>query len=163
MKKKPMLPSPFDRFKTMQRGERNHPFAVMQEEMNRMFERFWDDTPWPVFGNGWRRSYPSVDVKESDKSITVSAELPGMSKQDVCLTLDRNMLTIQGDKHEEKEEKQGGAAYRERRYGAFHRTIPFPCEVDSESAKATFKNGVLKITINKTPEVKRNQKRIAVQ
>lgn len=145
------------------RGERTNPFAVMQQEMNRLFEQLWDDYTPMALQNGWKQSFPSVDVKETEKTIAVTAELPGMDKKDVDISMDQNTLTIKGNKQQEKEEKRGGYTYQERAYGSFHRTIPFPCEVKSETAKASFKNGLLKIEIRKKPGTQQIKKKIEIQ
>ena len=164
MKLKNVLPSSSNRFKMMERwGERTNPFAVMRQEMNRLFERLWDDyTPLP-FESGWKQSYPSVDVKETEKAITVTAELSGIDKKDVDISVDQNTLMIRGIKQQEKEEKRGGYTHQERAYGAFHRTIPFPCDVKSETAKASFKNGLLKVEIQKKPGAQQLKKKIEIQ
>lgn len=164
MKLKRLLPSPSNRLKIMeQRGERANPFTVMQQEMNRLFERLWDDYTPLSLQNGLKQSFPSVDVKETEKAMIVTAELPGMDKKDVDISIDQNTLMIRGNKQQGKEEKHNGYAYQERAYGAFHRTIPFPCDVQSETAKASFKNGLLKVEIQKKPGARQSKKKIEIQ
>ncbi len=95
---------------------------------------------------------PHLDVSESDKDITVSAEFPGMEPEDIQITIDRGSLTISGEKRAEEEEK-GERFYRlERSYGSFYRSIPLPDVVDEDKIDATFKRGVLKVKLPKTME-----------
>lgn len=95
---------------------------------------------------------PRVDVRDSKKEILVSAELPGMDEKDIHVILNDDRLTIKGEK---KAEREGGDAeryYVERSYGAFSRTIPLPASVERDKCEATFKNGVLRVTLHKTKE-----------
>lgn len=129
------------------------PFAAMRREMNALFDDWFpvDEAPpslaLPAFS-------PKVDVKESDGEVRVTAELPGVEEKDVEVSVSGDMLTIKGEKKEEKEEK-GEERYRlERTYGSFRRTFALPCEVDSAKATATYKKGVLTITLPKAAAAK---------
>ncbi|HDQ72583.1 MAG TPA: Hsp20/alpha crystallin family protein [Chloroflexi bacterium] len=127
----------------------------LQQEMNRLFDEFFtgfDLTPFRGFGGTWDAFRPSVDVVESDKEIKVSAELPGLDEKHIDVSLSRDALTIKGEKKEEREQKGENYYRMERSYGNFQRTIPLPCEVDTDDADAVFKNGVLTITLPKTAE-----------
>ena len=131
------------------------------EEMEQMFGRllpqgwarpfdlehpFWRDMPSPFAG----RLAPRVDIIERDKEIIVRAQLPGVEKKDIDLSINDNSLTIKGrTSHEEKEEK-GDYYRRECSSGSFTRTFMLPHGVDGSKAKATFKNGVLELTIPKS-------------
>jgi HSP20 family protein len=103
-----------------------------------------------------------VDVIETDNEIKVSAELPGMDEKDIDMRASDGVLTISGVKKSEQESKDDGYIVRERSFGRFERTIPLPEGVDPEAAQATFKSGVLTITIPKDP-AQSGAKRIAVQ
>lgn len=93
---------------------------------------------------------PQLDVHETDTGIEVAAELPGLNPEDVQLDVTNNILTIQGEKKYENEVK-GKTAYRsERSYGSFTRRIALPAEVDTDKVEATFKNGILNISLPKT-------------
>jgi HSP20 family protein len=122
----------------------------LQREMDRLFEDF--------FRRGgllreWRWS-PSVDVVETNDTVVVKAELPGLEPKDVDISVSGDTLTIKGEKKEEKEEK-GKTFYRmERCYGSFCRTVELPTSVEADKAKADYKNGVLEITLPKTEQVK---------
>lgn len=138
----------FERFfPTLRRAEKApvpaNPFEAMQAFMREPFAAF----PWQQ-----GEAFPSVDVKESDTEVTVSAELPGIDPKDVELTLENGVLTIRGQKREEKEDKEGeNVISREIRYGSFSRSMALPGEVNAEEARASFDKGVLKITVPKAP------------
>ncbi|MBP7796306.1 MAG: Hsp20/alpha crystallin family protein [Elusimicrobiales bacterium] len=101
---------------------------------------------------------PKIDLKETEKEIIVNAEIPGVDKKDIKLDLNENSLTISYEKKMEKDEKnKGGWRIIERSYGSFARTIPLPQPVDENSAKATYKDGVLNIVLKKTKETKNNR------
>ena len=105
---------------------------------------------------GW---VPKVEIFETDTELVLTAELPGMVKENVEITFEDELLTIQGEKIEEKEtknEKNGGARYHvwERAYGAFRRTFTLPQTVDPAKIVAEMKNGVLKISMPKTAATK---------
>ena len=144
------------------RREEADPFLALKEEMDNLFEEFsrsWLDFP---FSGGIDRRLegyvPKIDVSEDGDEILVTAELPGIDEKDIDVSLTRDALTIKGEKKISKEDK-GKDYYRmERSYGAFHRTIPLPEGVDTDKVKATFKNGVLTVTLPKTAEAKERKK-----
>lgn len=141
------------------RVEMEHPLRVFEREMNRLFDDFL--SPFGSFGWGDERLVtfsPRVDVVENDKEVKISAELPGMEEKDINVSLARDALTISGEKREEKEDRGKNFYRMERSYGSFQRTIPLPCEVDSDRASATFKKGVLTITLPKTAEAQCRKK-----
>jgi HSP20 family protein len=106
---------------------------------------------------------PKVDVTENEKEFNISAELPGMDDKDIDVSLQNDMLTIRGEKKEEKEDK-GKDYYRmERSYGYFSRTIPLPVEVETDKVDAKFKKGVLTITLPKTAKAVAETKKISVK
>ena len=142
------------------RGEegvtRYEPSAILsdlQREVNSLFESF--PRGWMGLGN-WRtgRYLPNVDVQETDKSVHVDAELPGMSEKDleVSLTPKGDALILKGEKKMEHEREEKGVYRAERSYGAFERTVPLPATVDPNKVEATFKDGVLCIDLQKAPE-----------
>jgi HSP20 family protein len=134
------------------------------EEMERLFEGVWPRgwmQPWH-----WDRQFlselarldlrlPKVDIIERDGEVVVKAEVPGVAKDDLDVSVTENAVTIKGvTSHEEKEEK--GDYYRsEMRRGAFSRTVGLPCNVDGNQAKAQFKDGVLELTLPKLEKTKR--------
>jgi HSP20 family protein len=100
---------------------------------------------------GWT---PSVEVADTESSIDVTAELPGVSKEDVDVDLENNVLTIRGEKKQQKEEKEKEHYLFERYYGSFQRSFSLPAPVDESSVKAEFRNGVLKIHLDKAAQSK---------
>lgn len=135
------------------------------EEMERMFEKYFSRA-WPrPFSFEWpslpkslapfEGKAPSVDVIDREDEVVVKAELPGVDKKDLDISVTQNTVTIKGStSHEEKEEK--GDYYRcEMSRGSYSRTLSLPADVDESKAKATFKNGVLELTLPKQAKSKR--------
>jgi HSP20 family protein len=138
------------------------PVDMLQRQMNRMFDDFWLE-PFGAFEPWAGEFVPAVDVTEDEKEIRVSAELPGMEEKDIDVTVSDSMLTIQGEKKQEEEEKEKGFYRRETSYGSFRRVVDLPAEVDQSKADAEFKKGILKIKLPKTPESKAKSKKIKVK
>lgn len=134
------------------------------EEMERMFENFFSPgwmrpLHWPRLGEiaaPFSGAMPRVDVIDRDDEIVVRAEIPGVEKNDLDVSMTNNTVTVKGStRHEEKEEK--GNYYRcEISRGAFSRTVTLPAEVDESKAKAVFKDGLLELTIPKKEKSKRH-------
>lgn len=105
---------------------------------------------------------PSVDISETDNSYLVKAEIPGVNKDDVKVTIEDGMLTIQGERKQEQEEK--GKKYHriERSYGCFMRSFRVPDDADDSAAKAEFKDGMLNITLNKTRKSRSNAVNVSI-
>ena len=122
----------------------------VRRDFDRVVDRFFTGSAAPV--NAWM---PRVDVRETEEDIVVSAELPGMTKDDVQVTVENGVLTISGEKKQEREEKkEGGYHVTERCYGKFERAFALPRSVDQENVKAKFENGVLDVTLAKIPAAK---------
>ncbi len=139
----------------------------LQNQMNRLFDEFFS-RPFglsPFFSGStlWGDFAPRVDVSETDKEIVVSAELPGIEPEDINITLEHNMLTLSGEKRAEKEEKDKRYYRLERSYGSFQRSIPLPEGIDEDKIDASFKHGVLTITLPKTAEAQQKRKQIEVK
>jgi HSP20 family protein len=148
------------------REDRDDPMLALQSDVNRIFENFWRGFDLPMLGDGddsENGMMPRVDVRETDKEVEVVAELPGMDEADLDVSVSEGMLTIRGEKKEEREREDKGYVLRERSFGRIERLVPLPVGIDPDSAKATFKNGVLTVTIAKTPEAQSAVKRIQVQ
>jgi len=103
---------------------------------------------------------PPVDVMENDNNIMVQVELPGVREEDVEVRIENNMLTISGERRLENEEQRDNFLRVERAYGRFYRSFTLPSNIDPENVKATFDNGILKITIPKREESKPKQIKI---
>jgi HSP20 family protein len=134
-------------------------FGTLRHEMDRLLERFFGEPSGVERPAG--RWTPRANVMETNESLTITAELPGLEAKDVDVALSGDMLTIKGEKKQEKEEKDEYHHMVERSYGAFTRMVRLPAPVAADKIKATFKNGVLTVTLPKTEETK--QKAIPVQ
>jgi HSP20 family protein len=120
--------------------------------MDRLFERFLGEALGLDRPTGlWT---PQTDVTETKDSVSIKAELPGVEAKDVEVSVSGDMLTIKGEKKQEKEEKDEHRHMVERTYGAFSRMMRLPAPVAADKIKATFKNGVLTVTLPKTEEAK---------
>lgn len=146
-------------------GSGNNPLATLQRDINDVFENFWSRVE-----NGWNGRLspvgmfgPSTDVSETDENIAIEVELPGMSENDIDISLSGDAMTIRGEKKVEHEETRKGVYMSERSYGAFYRTIPLPPGVDTDKAEAEFKRGVLTVTLPKSAEAQARIKRIPVK
>jgi HSP20 family protein len=145
---------------SVRRGEENNPLLTLHREMNRLFDdvfrgfdvgndRFLDQAI------GW----PKVELSETDKEVKVTAELPGLDEKDVDVELANGVLSIRGEKKVETEDKD--RLFSERYYGRFERRIPVD-EVEQDKVAASFKNGVLTVTLPKSPAAQQKVKRIAI-
>ncbi|HEY9683051.1 MAG TPA: Hsp20/alpha crystallin family protein [Oculatellaceae cyanobacterium] len=104
-----------------------------------------------------------VDVKETDKQVIITAEVPGVEMSDLQITATPHYICIAGEKKCEKEEKNKGYYQMERKYGFFRRVLPLPCEIDKDHADAIFKNGVLTVTLPKTEAALKNEYKVVVK
>jgi len=132
----------------------NRETAHFNKDKEDFFDRFFRE---PIFfGRGlfsdasW---YPSADVSEGKKDIIVKAEIPGVDRKDIDISLDGRFLTIKGEKKHEKEESDEHYHRVESSFGYYQRTIELPADVDSASVDATYKNGVLKLKLKKLKPV----------
>lgn len=131
-------------------------FSSLQNEINRLFNDF--GTGITTFKHPLLTSLsmssdlsPRMDVAETDKAIELTAELPGLQEKDVEVTLTDNVLTIRGEKKSERDEKNKDYHLVERRYGSFARRMELPSGIDSSKIEARFSNGVLTVTVPKSP------------
>lgn len=105
---------------------------------------------------------PTIDLKENSERYQVNVEIPGMRKEDITVGFTDNVLTIQGEKKREFESDKGKTHYSECSYGSFLRTLPFTDKIDSDKVDAKYNNGVLTITLPKSPEAKQHKRHIAI-
>jgi HSP20 family protein len=150
-------------------------FESLRREMDRLFEDF--DRGYLT--SPFRRSFsavepflrrelswgaaPAVDVSEHDKAYEIKAELPGMEEKNIEVKIANGGLTIKGEKQEEKEEKEKDYHLKERRFGSFERFFRLPDGIDTSKIEANFKKGVLTVTLPKTPEAQKAEKKIEVK
>jgi HSP20 family protein len=135
------------------------PFLSLHREMNRMFDDVLRGMP---VGSGQGGSGQFVqahmNVSETEKEIRITAELPGVSQDDVDVNLDDDVLTIRGEKRFEQENEKENFHFVERSYGTFQRSLRLPFPVDPEQVRATFENGVLTVTLPKSAQQERTRK-----
>ena len=139
------------------RGE--GPLSSLRTEMDRLFEDFFGTLLPGTAG----MSVPAVDIAEKEDEIEVHAELPGVKPEEVSVSADEDTLTIRGEKKLEREEKDTNWHMMERSYGSFTRVLSLPAPVDASSAKASYKDGVLTITLPKRPEAQARKVEIKVE
>ena len=143
-----------------------YPIPALQRQMNRLFEDFLGDVGLRSFGESDRLQggfFPTVDIAETDKEVTVTAELAGLDDKDIQVDIHDDVLILRGEKKTEHEDKDAQFYVTERSYGTFSRTIQLPADVDDSEAEAVFKKGVLKIRLPKTPAEQRKIKRIEIK
>ena len=132
----------------------------LPERMRQMFEGTLAFEPLtePI---GW---FPAMEIVEKDDALLVTAELPGVKKDDVDITLEEGILTIRGEKKEEitKDEKDNKFHMWERKYGSFQRSFTLPNEVEAEKIAAKFDNGILTLTLPKTEKAKVQGRKIPI-
>jgi HSP20 family protein len=142
------------------------------KDMERLFEEFFEDP----FLTGLRRRlpmwkrvkefediWPAVDMMDKKDEIVIKAEVPGVEKDDMNISLTENTLTIKGETKKEKETKEEDYYYSERSYGSFARTLTLPEKVQTDQVKANFKNGILEIHLPKSPEAKPKEIKVDVK
>lgn len=130
----------------------------IQREIDTLVNKFWGD-PRTWHSTGW---HPSVDVAESENEFTVYAELPGLNKEDIKVTLEDNMLTIEGERKRIEEKQDAQVRRSERFYGTFKRAFTLSSEIDTEKVSADYKDGILTLTLPKFEAAKPRQIDVAV-
>ncbi|MDT8341450.1 MAG: Hsp20/alpha crystallin family protein [Longimicrobiales bacterium] len=136
-----------------------NPWRELDTLSNRL-GRMFDDFPTPTESGNW---LPAVDVAESAEELRLTAELPGMTRDDIELEVENNVLTLRGEKAEVRSEGDENRRYHltERRYGTFQRSFTLPRTVRAEEIEAEFHDGVLHVRLPKAPEAK--SRRIAIK
>ncbi|HSK98720.1 MAG TPA: Hsp20/alpha crystallin family protein [Rubrobacteraceae bacterium] len=135
----------------------------MQSEMNRMMAEAFGRMPQvaTVQSTGWT---PAVDVATRGNDMVIKAELPGLKREDVDVSLKGGVLTISGERKEEEEHKEGGYLIKERRHGSFRRSMTLPEGIDEDNIKASFKDGLLEVTVEGAgTQVEEGPKRIEIE
>jgi len=149
---------PWNRAERDRDSQSLHPVASLHRDVNRLFEEaFRGFGESSLFGG---RGWPSMDVEETDKEYRVSAELPGLDEKDVEVLLHDGVLTLRGEKKMESEDRN--RSYSERFYGRFERQVSLDRDVDEGTVKATFKKGILTVTVPKSAKAVERTKRIPI-
>lgn len=147
------------------------PLTSLHREIDRLFDDFSRSLSmfpfgrggdWEPFGFGSQGGMlnPDVDVVEKDNAFEITAELPGLAEDDIDVSVSDGILTLKGEKKEEKEETRKGYRLSERRYGSFQRSFRLPEGVDEDKIEADFDKGILKLLLPKTAEAAKQPKRI---
>lgn len=142
-------------------------FDDLENRMSKLMERVFTE-PFSVAlpeTSGW---IPAMDIIEGAKEFTLTAELPGLDEKNVDVSVEEGLLTIKGEKTDEKEEKKDGAEEKrfylyERNYGAFSRSFALPPNVDATKVEAEFKKGLLTVHLPKTADVKANGRKVEIK
>ncbi len=121
-----------------------------------LMEDFWRGSFAPE-SSARTMGYPALDIAENEDSVTVTAEVPGMKSEDIDVTLERGVLTIKGEKKFEDERKEENFHRIERSYGAFQRVVQLPTDVDEDKVTANYKDGVLTLSMPKSPAAKKRK------
>jgi len=129
------------------------PFRELEEEMERLFEE-WPSRPWTRRALVVREWAPRVDMFDHVDKVIVKAELPGVKKEDIEISVAGGVLTIKGERRAEEEVKDEDYYCCERFRGTFYRAIQLPTDVETERIEADYTDGILEITLPKVPEVK---------
>ncbi|AEG48587.1 MULTISPECIES: Hsp20/alpha crystallin family protein [Sphingomonadaceae] len=142
----------------------DHPVDWLRTEIDRLFEDFGRPAA-SLFGVGNRSSIapvPAVELVDEDKAYRLTAELPGLSDDDIDISVADGLLTIAGEKKEETERKDKGYVFSERRYGSFRRQVSLPSDVDPNAITAAFKDGVLTVTLTKDENAPARSRKIEI-
>ncbi len=134
-------------FVKFRRNEDMHPWVAM----NKVFRNMCNDEDWPGYNQSWA---PAVDISEKDEAVFVRAEVPGMNKEDIKLTVHDGTLTISGEKKQEKTDEKENYYRTERSFGSFCRTFSLPTSINSGEIKANYKEGILMVELPKVEEAK---------
>jgi HSP20 family protein len=138
------------------RDEEPHPILSLHREMN---HRGFDLSPFSMDRWNGTTSWPRIEISESAKEVQVTAELPGLEEKDIQVELENGVLAIRGEKKTETEDKD--RLFSERYYGRFERRIPLD-DIDQDKIEASFKNGVLNVTLPKSPTAQQKVRPIAI-
>lgn len=156
-----------------------HPLLGLRHEVDSLFDNFFSSFSMGPFGRSgfeldpFRRigrtltatheMIPSMDVRDTDKEIRITAELPGMDKKDLEITLSDGVLVIKGEKKEEMKEEKENSLLTERHYGSIYRSMHIPEGIDEANVDATFMNGVLSITLPKADMPKKEAMKVEIK
>jgi len=141
---------------------RNIGWGLFNDDLDNVFEGFFRPFAQQASEAGSGSLIPAIDLHENDNSYTVRAEIPGVRKEDIDVTVHNGVLTINAETRYEHEDKEGDRVIRqERRYGKYVRSIRLGKDVDENNVKASYKDGILELELPKVEEVK--PKKIAIE
>ncbi|MHA1598098.1 MAG: Hsp20/alpha crystallin family protein [Alphaproteobacteria bacterium] len=160
-------------------GTERHPLLGLRQEVDTLFDNFFSNFTFGPFGryasdfDPFRRVgtalaahggfMPSMDIRENDDAFHISVELPGMSEDDIELTISDGNLVIKGEKKEEKTTDEENCHLTERHYGSIYRSMPLPESVNEDKVDASVTDGVLNITLGKTAKKEKTEKTVKIK
>jgi len=171
-RKKSQLPVRVDKYPEFKPDAWEQPFLELRKATDRLFDDFFGSfrlpaaewrSPWGLTTDILGADWPRVDMSKTDKEIRVMAELPGVDKDDIDVSVTEDRITIRGEKKEQEDKKERGYYKLERSYGSFQRNFYLPCEVESDRVDASFKDGVLAMKLPKSAAARERIKKILVR
>ena len=136
-------------------------YPSLKEEMDKLFEDFFGRSGFPAVADGaWA---PALDVRQTNKDIVVTMDIPAVNPKEVTISIVDDKLTIRGERKKEEQVREENMYRSERIYGSFQRTIQLPSEVMADRAKASYKDGVLKITVPKSTKAIPKEIKVEIQ
>lgn len=156
---------PFERI-SLPIGRGGNPITTFQDEVNKLFHDFFGEVSFPRWSHAVESAFnvtPALDVVENDKEFKITAELPGMEAKDVQITTAEGYVTIKGEKKGEKKEEKEGYHRHERSYGSFQRVVALPDIANFEKAEASYKNGVLTLSVPKKTGASSKERKIDIK
>lgn len=148
---------------SLYRDIEQNPFLSLHREVNRLFDDVFRGFELPSSSGRFSNlsmNWPSVEISNTDKELRITAEVPGLEEKDVELLLEDGVLTLRGEKKSETKDKE--RQFSERFYGRFERQIAVGPDIEQDKVNASFKNGVLTVTLPKTERAQSRAKRIAI-
>ncbi|HVN71747.1 MAG TPA: Hsp20/alpha crystallin family protein [Desulfomonilia bacterium] len=148
------------------RGREVRPIDAIRRDVSRLFDDFFSGfNLWPSSerADSFGSFMPQVDMTEDEKSIRINAELPGLDEKDIEISVTDDALTIKGEKKEESEHEGEDVYCTERTYGSFTRVLPIPKQVIVDKVEATFKKGVLNITLPKSENEQHSRRKVEIK
>jgi len=170
--KQSSLPVRIDKLSRTQPEIWEQPFLELRRSTDKLFDDFFRSfgRPMAEFKNPWgfttkitAEEWPFIDINETEEEIRITAELPGVARDDIDISVTETSVAIRGEKREQEERKGTGYYKLERSYGSFQRHLDLPCEVQTESADASFKDGVLTLRLPKTASARERIRKIPVR
>jgi HSP20 family protein len=147
---------------TLVKYRAHRPVVSLYDDMNSLMNQLWNRSLWgyPETRRNWA---PAFDIRETKDQLTFEAELPGLKKKDIDITLHDGVLSVTAEREERQVEENETLHCSEQRYGKFTRSFSLPSEVDEESVDAKYENGILRISLKKVAPVEPEKKQIAIK
>ncbi len=144
-----------------------HPLVALHHEIDRVFAqalRGFNLPAWPWQTEAQESLFrPSLDITENEKAYTIKVEMPGVSKDDIQVSVEGDSLIVRGEKREERVEEEEHYHYSERSYGSFQRVLALPGDADPDDLKASFRDGILTVTIGRKPDGDSGSRTITIE